>query len=138
MALEIREHTQDGVVILALRGRLTMGDEVEAFRERVRTTFEAGHRWVAIDGAALDYIDSSGLGMLVYCHSKMAHDGGALHLFHLNERNLQLMIITKLTTVFELFDDEQQAINSFFPERSVRKFDIMAFVEQQRKRKAGA
>ena len=138
MALEIREHTRDGVVILVLKGRLTMGDEVETFRERVRTTFEAGHRWVAIDGAALEYIDSSGLGTLVHCHSKLSHDGGALRLFHLNERNLELMIITKLTTVFELFDDEQEAINSFFPGRNVRKFDILNFVDEQRKRKANA
>ena len=139
MALHIREHEQDGIVILALKGRLVAGDEVETLRMRVRAECQAGHTQIVLDCAGLDYIDSSGLGTLVHAHSTLAQrDGGALRLLHLNERNLELMVVTKLSTVFELFDDETEAVNSFFPERRVRKFDILNFVSQQRKKKAEA
>ena len=139
MALTINEHQVDGVVVLGLKGRLVMGDPVEALRDRVREVCEAGHRRIVLECKALDYIDSSGLGTLVHAHSTLAQrDGGALRLLHLNERNLELMIITKLTTVFELFDDELEAVNSFYPGRNVRKFDILNFVTAQKKRKADA
>jgi anti-sigma B factor antagonist len=138
MALEIHEHEREGVVVLVLDGRLTAGDEVERLRDRVRAVCEGGQLRLVLDCAALHYIDSSGLGTLVHAHSTLVNKGGGLALLHLNERNIELMIITKLSTVFELFDDEREATNSFYPERRVRKFDILNFVTEQRKRKAKA
>ena len=58
--------------------------------------------------------------------------GGALKILNLSKRNVELLILTKLTTVFELFMDEQDAINSFFPNRQIRKFDILSFVQQEK------
>jgi len=55
--------------------------------------------------------------------------GGALKLLSLNKRNIELLLLTKLTTVFELFADEQDAVNSFFPGREISKFDILSFIE---------
>lgn len=138
MGLDITEHQRNSAVVLALNGRLTAGDEVEMLRERVRALCQSGSLHLVLDCAQLAYIDSSGLGTLVHAHSSLTNKGGGLALLHLNERNLELMIITKLTTVFELFDDEQEAANSFFPERRVRKFDILNFVTQQRQKKAQA
>jgi anti-sigma B factor antagonist len=57
--------------------------------------------------------------------------GGALKILNLSKRNVELLVLTKLTTVFELFVDEQDAVNSFFPDRQIRKFDILSFVQQQ-------
>ena len=57
---------------------------------------------------------------------------GALKLLNLSRRNIELLVLTKLTTVFEIFDDEQDAVNSFFPNRQIRKFDILNFIKNQK------
>jgi len=56
--------------------------------------------------------------------------GGALKVTNLSRRNIELLVLTKLSTVFEVFNDEQDAVNSFFPNREIRKFDILSFVQQ--------
>ena len=82
----------------------------------------------------LDYIDSTGLGGLVISYTTLKKAGGALKILNLSKRNVELLVLTKLTTVFELFNDEQDAVNSFFPNRQIRKFDILNFVQQQENR----
>ena len=81
--------------------------------------------------AGVDYIDSTGLGGMVISYTSLKKAGGALKLLNLNRRNIELLVLTKLTTVFELFDDEQDAVNSFFPNREIKRFDILSFVRQQ-------
>ena len=83
-----------------------------------------------LDLAGVDFIDSTGLGALVIGFTTMRKGGGMLKLLNLNRRNIELLILTKLTAVFELFTDEQDAINSFFPDREVKKFDILNFVRK--------
>ena len=80
----------------------------------------------------MDYIDSTGLGGLVISYTTLKKAGGALKILNLSKRNVELLILTKLTTVFELFMDEQDAVNSFFPNRQIRKFDILSFVQQEK------
>jgi anti-sigma B factor antagonist len=80
----------------------------------------------------VDYIDSTGLGMLVMCYTNVEKAGGELKLLNLNRRNVELLVLTKLFTVFELFNEEQDAVNSFFPNREIQRFDILEFVRQQR------
>jgi anti-sigma B factor antagonist len=70
---------------------------------------------------------------MVISFTSLRKSGGALKLLNLNQRNIELLVLTKLTTVFELFDDEQEAVNSFFPNRQIRKFDILSFVREQEK-----
>ena len=83
------------------------------------------------------YIDSSGLGLLVLAHSRAAKAEGKLPIFGLNRRGLELLVLTKLSTVFELYEDEVSAVNSCFPDRSDPSvFDILEFVRG--KRAAGA
>jgi anti-sigma B factor antagonist len=90
---------------------------------------------VVVNLAEVDYIDSSGLGMLVNCFSTLERNGGGLRILSPSERDMELMVLTKLATVFQVFNDEQESVNSFFPDRVIKKFDILSFVQQQRKAK---
>jgi anti-sigma B factor antagonist len=81
----------------------------------------------------VDYIDSTGLGTLVICFTTLCKAGGKLALLNLSRRNIELLVYTKLATVFEIFADEQEAVNSFFPDRAIRRFDILDFVQQEGK-----
>jgi anti-sigma B factor antagonist len=131
MALEIQEREREGIVILDLKGRLIVGEPVSSLREKVRELSEAGKVNVILNLEELEYIDSTGLGGLVISYTTLKKAGGALKILHLSKRNVELLVLTKLTTVFDLFGDEQDAVNSFFPNRQIRKFDILNFVQQQ-------
>jgi anti-sigma B factor antagonist len=66
----------------------------------------------------------------VICFTTLKKAGGALKLLSLNKRNIELLLLTKLHTIFEVFSDEQDAVNSFFPDRDIKRFDILTFVQQ--------
>jgi anti-sigma B factor antagonist len=80
--------------------------------------------------STLDYIDSTGLGNLVIYYTTLKKHGGALKLVNLNKRNVELLLLTKLHTVFEVFSDVKDAVNSFFPDRVIQRFDVLSFVQQ--------
>ncbi len=130
MSLEIQERDKEGIRILDLQGRITVG-EAGAVRERVRELLAGGARHFLFNLQEIDYIDSTGLGALVMCYTAVDRAGGGLKLLNLNRRNVELLVLTKLTTVFEIFNDEQDAVNSFFPDRAIKRFDILAFVKEQ-------
>jgi anti-sigma B factor antagonist len=136
MGFVIEERERDGVPILAMRGRLVLGEAIEKLRERLlavlKTSLETGKTAVVLDCRDTSYIDSSGLGFLVMAHSRAAQAGGKLPIFGLNRRGLELMILTKLTTVFELYEIEIDAVNSCFEGRKVQRFDILEFVQRSR------
>jgi anti-sigma B factor antagonist len=131
MALDISEREREGIVILDLGGRLIVGEPVASLREKIRELVDAGKVNVILNLETVDYIDSTGLGGLVISFTTVKKAGGALKILNLSKRNVELLVLTKLTTVFELFVDEQDAVNSFFPDRQIRKFDILSFVQQQ-------
>jgi anti-sigma B factor antagonist len=133
MALEITEREREGVAILDMKGRLIAGPDTAIFRAEFER-LAAEHKYRAIlNLKEVDFIDSTGLGALVVCASslKKNKDGDA-KLLHLNKRNLELMVVTRLTTMFEIFDDEQFALNSFFPGRELKTFDLLSFVKQMK------
>ncbi len=130
MTTEIRQSEREGIVILEVKGRLTVG-EVSELRERVRTLMAAGHTNFILNLEGVDYIDSTGLGTLVICFTSVQKAGGKLKLVNLSRRNIELLVLTKLATVFEIFSSEQDAVNSFFPNREIKRFDILDFVQQQ-------
>ena len=132
MSLEIKQREREGVAILDLKGRLTLGEATE-FRERVREVAAAGYKNLILNLEEVDYIDSTGLGAMVICFTSFEKAGGHLKLMNLTDRNVELLVLTKLYTVFEVFRDEQDAVNSFFPNREIRRFDILSFVQQQQK-----
>jgi anti-sigma B factor antagonist len=132
MSLEIQQHEHEGVVALELKGRVTVGAEAGQLREKVTALAAAGRRNIILNMAGIDYVDSTGLGALVVCATSLRKQGGDVKLLNLNKRNLELLVLTKLATVFDLFGDEQEAINSFFPDREIKRFDILSFVQQMK------
>ena len=133
MSLEIEQHERDGVVIVSLNGRLVLGDELEMFRTKMEQLLASGQTRVAVDMHELDYLDSSGLGCLVMQHTRAEKLGGMVVLFGLRKRQVELMVITKLATVFRLAESEMEAVSACFPGRDVKPFDILDFVESQKK-----
>ena len=132
MALEFSEHEREGVTILALKGRITVG-EVTPVRDKITELAAAGHKQVVLDLHHVDYIDSTGLGNLVISYTQVKNAGGALKLLHLNKRNVELLALTRLHTIFEVFAEETDAVNSFFPDREIKRFDILSFVQDAEK-----
>lgn len=131
MALQIRQREREGIVILDLSGPLTVGEPAARVREVLHGLLAADRKNVILNLRDVDYIDSTGLGAMVVCYTTLRKAGGALKLLHLNRRNIELLVLTKLSTVFEIFSDEQDAVNSFFPGRAIKRFDILSFLEQQ-------
>jgi len=130
MALEIGERQREEVTILALKGRITVG-EVSPVREKIAALLAEGRTQIVLDLGEVDYIDSTGLGNLVISFTQVKKAGGALKLSHLNKRNVELLALTRLHTIFEVFADETDAVNSFYPDREIKRFDILSFVQQQ-------
>jgi len=129
--LEISRRIQEGVVILDLKGRLVLGEASNSVRDRTTAEAAEGNNKIILNLEQIDHIDSTGLGSMVICFTSLQRGGGALKLLKLNRRNLELLLLTKLSTVFEIFNEEQDAINSFFPDRSIKRFDILSFVQQK-------
>jgi anti-sigma B factor antagonist len=132
MSLEIHQREREGVIILDLKGRLTVGQDVSIYRERMQKLIDSGRHSIVLNLDQVDYVDSTGLGALVMSYTTLQRAGGKVRLLNLSRRSIELLIMTKLTTIFELFNDEQNAINSFFPDREIKRFDILNFVQQQK------
>jgi anti-sigma B factor antagonist len=130
MPLDIAESVREDVVILTLKGRLTLG-ESNLVREKITALAASGKHNIVVDLGSVEYIDSTGLGILVICFTSLKKQGGALKLVNPNKRNVELLLLTKLHTVFEVFTEVQDAVNSFFPDRQIKHFDILSFVQNQ-------
>jgi anti-sigma B factor antagonist len=130
--LEIEHRERESIAILALNGRLIVGEPCTLLREKVTEEVASGVTSIILDLKEVDFIDSTGLGSMVICYTTLQKAQGKLKLLSLNRRNIELLLLTKLSTVFELFNEEQQAVNSFFPEREIKHFDILSFVKEQK------
>ena len=128
MGLEIAVRQREGVAILDLDGRITVG-EASNLREAVEAQKTAGNVRLILNLEKTTFIDSTGLGAMVICHTTITKAGGALKLLNLNKRNVELLVLTKLHTVFDVYSEERDAINSFFPDRKVERLDILSFVQ---------
>jgi anti-sigma B factor antagonist len=129
--VNISQHEVEGVVVLELTGRLVAGDDCTLLRDAINTNADADRIQIVLNLQRLDFIDSTGLGTLVICYTRLQQKSGALKLACLSKRHIELLVLTKLTTIFEIFDTEQAAVNSFFANREVKKFDILEFVKSQ-------
>jgi len=132
MNLEINRREKEGISILDLGGRLVVGGAASLLRERLNEEVAQGNTKIVLNLKDVDYIDSTGLGTMVICFTTLQKAAGSLKLLNLNRRNIELLLLTKLSTVFQIFGDEQEAVNSFFPEREIKHFDILAFVQSQK------
>lgn len=133
MALEITQRDREGIAVLHLKGRLVAGQAVSEFRDTLESLSRDGISKLVLDLAGVDYIDSTGLGALVVSATSRRKTGGNIKLLNLNRRNIELLVMTKLATVFEIFTDEQDAVNSYFPDRAIKTFDILEFVQKMKK-----
>ncbi len=131
MSLDIQRREREGIAVLDLNGRITVGEEAGKLRDTLQELALSGVRNIILNLQQTDYIDSTGLGALVVCFTTLRKLGGRMKLENLNRRNVELLVFTKLTTVFEIFNDEQDAVNSFFPDRQIKHFDILSFVREQ-------
>lgn len=132
MGFQLSTREADGIRIIAPAGRLAAGETLEEFRAAIEAALEAGRNRIVIDMTRASYIDSSALGCLVVTHTRARKAGGAMALFGLSARNLELMLLTKLSTVFHLHATEIDAINSVIPGRAAPRFDILEFVQRER------
>jgi len=115
MMLHLVEKQAGDVTVLDARGRVTLGRETEALRERVKALVQAGNTRLILDLAGVDYIDSAGLGTLVALATSVRQAGGQFKLVNLTTRVHDLMQITRLSTIFEVYDDLEKARLSFGP-----------------------
>jgi anti-sigma B factor antagonist len=111
--MEIDERAMGDVMVLDLKGRITLGEGDELLKDKVNSLVNQGHRKVVLNLAEVPYIDSAGLGEIVRTYTTVSRQGGSLKLLNLTKRITDLLSITKLLTVFETFDSEQDAIKSF-------------------------
>jgi anti-sigma B factor antagonist len=126
----MKQREREGIAILDLKGRIVMGPEASQFRDTVLPLASGEGSRVILNMAEVAYVDSTGLGALVFFASAARKTSSTIRLLDTNARNLELLVTTKLETIFENFTDEQDAINSFFPDRAVTKFDILDFVRE--------
>ena len=111
--LNIRERQAGDVTILDMDGKITIGEGSVAVRTAIRKLLEEGKKKILLNVAGVGYVDSSGIGELVSSYTTINREGGQLKLLNLTQKMEDLLGITKLLTVFDTYDDEAAALNSF-------------------------
>jgi anti-sigma B factor antagonist len=132
MALEIARREQEGVSILRLKGHLIFGPEDLALDDEIRRALAVHSVHLVIDLGGVDKIDSAGLGTLLYARAELRRAGGGLALANLHPAHMKVLLVARLETVFDVFGNELDAINSFFPERKVPHYDLLELVSSIR------
>jgi len=113
VTMKVSSRQVDGVTILDLSGRITLGEGSVQLRDAVRDLLAKGQKHILLNLGDVNYIDSSGIGELVSAYTTARNQGGELKLLNLTKKVHDLLQITKLYTVFDVKDDEASAISSF-------------------------
>ncbi|HEX3436561.1 MAG TPA: STAS domain-containing protein [Pseudacidobacterium sp.] len=113
MSMKLNTRQVDGVTILDLSGRITLGEGSVQLRDAIRDLLAKGQKHILLNLADVNYIDSSGIGELVSAYTTVRNQGGELKLLNLTKKVHDLLQITKLYTVFDIKDDEASAIASY-------------------------
>ena len=111
--LDLKERQAGDVTILDLSGEVRIGDSSVALRNSVRNLADQGKKKLLLNLAGVKYIDSSGIGELIANYTTVKRGGGQLKLLNLTDRVQNLLVITKLLTVFDAYEDEAEALKSF-------------------------
>ncbi|HEX5833046.1 MAG TPA: STAS domain-containing protein [Pyrinomonadaceae bacterium] len=111
--LDVKERQAGDVTILDLRGEVRIGEGSIALRDAIRNLTDTGKKKLLLNLAGVSYIDSSGIGELIANYTTVSRQGGQLKLLKLTDRVQNLLVITKLLTVFDAYDDEAEALKSF-------------------------
>ena len=113
MSVKLTTRQVGDVTVIDAAGRITLGEGASAFRDAIRDLVAKGNKKVLLNLGDVSYIDSSGIGELVSGFTTVTNSGGQLKLVGLSKRVKDLLQITKLYTVFEVFDDETEAVRGF-------------------------
>ena len=113
VSLYINQRRVGEVTVLDLKGRVRIGGGVIELHKAIRTLVDEGKTQILLNLSGVTHIDSSGLGQLISSHISVTNQGGVIKLAHLTERLHELMIVTKLLTVFDVYDDEEKALATF-------------------------
>ena len=113
MALKMTDRVVDGGDVVAMEGRIVLGEESTALREKVKSLLASGQKKIVLNMDNVTYIDSSGLGALVAAHTSARAQGAFMKLSHLGSKFQEILQVTKLFTVFDVFNDEATAMRSF-------------------------
>ena len=113
MSMKFTTREVGGVTIVDLSGKITLGEGGVTLREEVRKLLGEGKKKIVLNLADVNYIDSSGLGELVSAYTAVKNGGGELKLLNLTSKVRDLLVITKLVTVFDVKDNEAAAVSSF-------------------------
>lgn len=113
MSVKLTPRKVGDVTVIDAVGRITLGEASSTFRDTIRELVSKGEKKLLLNLAEVSYIDSSGIGELVSAYTTVTNQGGQLKLLNLTKRIQDLLQITKLYTVFEVFDNEAAAVRSF-------------------------
>jgi len=111
--MQIEQRAVGDVTVLDLKGRVTLGEGDELLKDKVNSLLNQGLNKIVLNLADVPYVDSAGLGEIVRTYTTVSKQGGTLKLLNLTKRITDLLSITKLLTVFETFDSENEAVRSF-------------------------
>ena len=111
--MSISSRTVDGVTILDLTGRITMGEVSVELRNKIRDLVKSGQKNILLNLGEVSYMDSSGIGELVSAYATVSGQGGRFTLLNLTRKLHELLAITKLLTVFDTYENEEQALQSY-------------------------
>lgn len=115
MTINITNKDIDGVSVVSFNGRIVLGPESSALRERVKSLLAEGKKKIVLNMKDVTYIDSAGLGMLVALHVSARGQGAEVHLCNLGEKFHDVLQLTRLLTIFSVYDTEAEAIRAFKP-----------------------
>ena len=113
MSLQASSREIGGVIVIDLDGRITLGDGSALLRDLIHEHLDKGHKKLVLNLAAISYLDSTGLGEMVSGYRLVKSQGGELKLLNLNKKVSDLLQVTKLYTVFDIHNDETEAVTSF-------------------------
>jgi anti-sigma B factor antagonist len=111
--MQIEERPTGDIVVLDLKGKMTLGEGDELLKDKINSLVHQGRRKVVLNLEGVPYIDSAGLGEIVRTFTTISRQGGSMKLLNLTKRITDLLSITKLLTVFETYDNEADAVRSF-------------------------
>lgn len=113
MSVKLNTRQVGDVTVMDVAGRITLGEGSSAIREAMRDLTTKGHKKILLNLSEVSYIDSTGIGQLVAGFTTAADAGGTVKLLGLNKRVKDVLLVSKLYTVFEAHDDEAEAVRSF-------------------------
>lgn len=113
MSLELSQSKTDSVTVFTLKGTIIAGKDTELLTARVQERLEAGETRILLDFAQITFIDSTGISAIIKTHLSAMREGGSVKLVHLTKRIYDVLQITRLSSVFEIYDDIQKALASF-------------------------